>query len=147
MSGADAALLTIHLAATAGMMGVIWFVQVVQYPLFAMVDTTGFAEFEGAHRRRTSLVVGPLMAIEGFCALAIVGLMRDVVGLALPLVGLALLGAIHASTLSLQLPAHMQLEEGFDQATHRRLVASNWIRTVGWTMRVGVAGWMIIVAA
>ena len=147
MSGADAALLTIHLAATAGMMGVIWFVQVVQYPLFAMVDTAGFAEFEAAHQRRTSLVVGPLMAIEGVCALAIAGFMRDVVGLALPLVGLALLGAIHASTLWLQVPAHMRLAEGFDQATHRRLVAPNWIRTVGWTARVVVAGWMIVVAA
>ncbi len=147
MTDAEATLLAIHLAATAGMMGVIWFVQLVQYPLFALVDTAGFTAFEAAHQRRTSMVVGPLMGVEGVAALAIIIWLRDTVGLALPLTGLALLAVIHASTTFVQVPAHMRLADGFDAATHRRLVRSNWVRTIGWTTRTVLAGAMIVVAA
>jgi hypothetical protein len=50
-------------------------------------------------------------------------------------VGLALLAVVWASTWLLQVPCHTRLAGGFDAAVHRRLVASNWIRTVGWTAR------------
>ncbi|MEM9514404.1 MAG: hypothetical protein AAGA42_06055 [Actinomycetota bacterium] len=147
MTDAEATLLAIHLAATAGMMGVIWFVQLVQYPLFAAVGEDGFAAYEAMHQRRTSMVVGPLMAVEGVAALVIIVWLRDLVGLTLPLVGLVLLGVIHASTTFVQVPAHMRLADGFDAATHRRLVHSNWVRTAGWTLRTVLAGAMIVVAA
>jgi hypothetical protein len=35
----------------------------------------------------------------------------------------------------LQVPLHQKLSSGFDAAVHRRLVATNWWRTVGWTLR------------
>lgn len=44
-----AALLITHAAATLWMTGLIWFVQVVHYPLFALVGSTGFAAYESAH--------------------------------------------------------------------------------------------------
>lgn len=53
MTTAAAALLTTHLFATAAMVGLIWFVQVVHYPLFASVGADGFTDYETAHRRRT----------------------------------------------------------------------------------------------
>jgi hypothetical protein len=37
--------------------------------------------------------------------------------------------------MALQVPAHGVLAEGFDADAHRRLVASNWIRTIAWTAR------------
>jgi hypothetical protein len=36
-------------------------------------------------------------------------------------------------------PAHRRLSGGFDPAVHRRLVTSNWIRTVAWMTRLPVA--------
>ncbi|HEX2205610.1 MAG TPA: hypothetical protein VHG91_20025 [Longimicrobium sp.] len=39
------------------------------------------------------------------------------------------------STALLQVPMHGRLERGFDAAAHRRLVATNWVRTVAWTAR------------
>jgi len=48
---AATALLSIHLFATAGMVGLIWFVQVVHYPLFSRVGAVGFAEAAGADER------------------------------------------------------------------------------------------------
>ena len=56
--------LLLHLAATLFMVGVIWFVQVVHYPLLARVGTSGFEAYEQAHTRRTGWVVAPPMLAE-----------------------------------------------------------------------------------
>ena len=146
MTDAESLLLCIHLAATAAMMGLIWFVQLVHYPLFSGVDPDDFAVYEKSHQQRTAWVVGPLMGIEGVSALVIAGALRDVVGLALPLVGLGLLAVIHASTVLLQVPAHARLATGYDADVQRRLVRTNWIRTVGWSARSVIASAMLVTA-
>ena len=122
----------------------IWFVQIVHYPLFAAVGPDHFAAYESAHQKRTSWVVGPLMGVEGMSALVITATLRDEVGLVLPVVGLALLAAIHASTVFLQVPAHMRLAKGYDADAQHRLVRTNWVRTIGWSLRVVVASAMVV---
>ena len=146
MTDIETTLLAVHLAATAGMMGLIWFVQLVHYPLFEAVGPDHFVAYESAHQRRTSWVVGPLMGVEGLSALAIAAALRDEIGLALTLAGLALLAVIHASTVMLQVPAHRRLSERYDGDVVRRLVRTNWVRTIGWSLRVVVASAMIVTA-
>ena len=143
----DAVLLALHLAATAAMFGLIWFVQVVHYPLFAAVGRDSFVSYETAHRRRTTFVVGPLMAAEGLSAVLLIVAPPAGVGLVLPVAGLVLLGVIHMSTVWLQVPRHAELNEGYDEATVRRLVRSNWVRTLGWSGRCAIAAAMAIVAS
>jgi hypothetical protein len=143
----DVALLSLHLAATAAMFGVIWFVQVVHYPLFGSVGSDSFVAYETAHRRRTSFVVGPLMVAEALAAGWLVVDPPTGVGLALPVAGLMLLGVIHTSTVWLQVPRHAELNTGHDDATMRRLVRSNWVRTLGWSGRCTVAVAMVLVAS
>ena len=53
-----------HLVSTLVMVGVIWTVQVVHYPLFAGVGADGWSAYEAAHQSRITLVVGPLMVAE-----------------------------------------------------------------------------------
>jgi hypothetical protein len=146
MSEGEAVLLVAHLAATAAMCGLIWFVQVVHYPLFAGVGPDGFAAYERRHQRTTSWVVGPFMAIEGVSAVAIAAWLRDEVGLVLVGLGLALLAVIHGSTVLLQVPAHGRLAIGYDPAVAARLVRTNWIRTAGWTLRTLAAATMVVTA-
>ena len=62
----------IHAAATLYMTGLIWFVQVVHYPLMARVGGGGFAAYEAAHTNRTAWVVGPAMLAEAGTAVALV---------------------------------------------------------------------------
>jgi hypothetical protein len=50
-----------------------------------------------------------------------------------------LLAGIWASTFLLQVPCHLRLSAGWDAATHRFLVDSNWIRTIAWTLRLVLA--------
>ncbi len=147
MSTSLTALLTIHLAATAAMAGLIWFVQLVHYPLFDGVGEDGFAAYARGHQRRTSWVVGPLMTIEGVSAIALLFVPTGELPRALPVAGLLLLAVIHASTLWLQVPRHRELAVGHSAPATRRLVASNWIRTIGWTARAVLAAVMLMVAS
>jgi uncharacterized membrane protein len=124
-----------HLAATLFMTGVIWLVQVVHYPLFERV---GEAEFPGYERRHTSLitwVVGPAMLIEAITGLLLLWFRPTGVPLAQLWMGIALIAVIWLSTALVQVPCHAALSDGFDRVTHRRLVATNWIRTVAWSLR------------
>lgn len=145
MDTADLLVLSAQLAATWAMVGLIWFVQVVHYPLFAMVGAEGFADYERAHRWRTSFVVGPPMAIELLAAVALVLDPPVQLGRALPLIGLVVLGVVHLGTVTLSVPAHDRLSAGFDPAAASRLVRTNWVRTAGWSVR-GVLSLVMLAA-
>ena len=129
----DGALLAVHAGATLFMTGLIWFVQVVHYPLLARVGRAGFPEYERAHTRRTTRVVGPAMLAEAGSAGGIV--LAGAAPVALWAPGLALLVVVWASTAALQVPCHARLEREWEEAAHRRLVRTNWLRTVAWTGR------------
>ena len=127
--------LLVHVAATLFMTGLIWFVQVVHYPLFARVDAAGFAGYATAHSTRTTLVVGPPMIVELVTAVAIVVSPRDPVPTVWSWAGVLLIVAIWTSTAVLQVPRHRAFAAGFDRAAWRALVWTNWLRTVAWTAR------------
>ena len=131
--------LFVHAFATLWMVGLVWFVQVVHYPLFAQVGTQAFADYEAAHCRRTNWVVGPPMLAEAATALWLVVAAPAGVPSILTSTGIVLLGLVWLSTALLQVPRHSQLAAGFDAGAHRALVATNWIRTVAWTARGAIA--------
>ena len=140
-------LLLVHAAATLFMTGVIWFVQLVHYPLFAAVGEGEAAAYHRAHGRRTSWVVGPPMLVELATALALAWMPPAGLGRAWAWSALALLGVVWLSTAVLQVPAHQRLDAGRDPVTERRLVAGNWIRTVAWSARAVGALAMVARAA
>lgn len=128
-------ILLVHMCATWGMVGVIWFVQLVHYPLLGNVGTDKFVEYERLNVTRTGWVVIPLMLSEATTALLLAVLRPDEVLSWQIYSGLVLLLIIWLSTAMLQVPCHQQLLTTWDARTHRRLVRSNWIRTVAWTLR------------
>ncbi len=138
-SPAVGALLAIHAGATCAMAGIVWFVQVVHYPLFAAIPSGAFAHYESLHTKLTTRVVAPTMLVE---LAAAVTLVATPVGNAFPLAswgGLSLLAVIWLSTFALQVPRHRELGAGFDPHSHQRLVESNWIRTFAWSARAAIA--------
>jgi len=130
----DLAIPILHLLATGFMTGLIWFVQVVHYPLFAAVGQDAFTEYERRHMQRTGAVVGPPMVVEVGCAVWL-ALSSGPLGL----VGLALLAVVWLSTWGRQVPLHHRLSARGDQRDIRQLVASNWVRTAAWTARLPIA--------
>jgi hypothetical protein len=131
-----------HLAATLYMVGVIWFVQVVHYPLFSRVGPEKFSLYSKAHSRLTTYVVGPPMLAEAATALLLVFRRPEGVPLAAALTGLALVVVVWLSTALLQVPCHTTLRSGFDRRAWSGLVLSNWVRTVAWSARGGLVLWM-----
>ncbi|MDH3403537.1 MAG: hypothetical protein OES32_08855 [Acidobacteriota bacterium] len=132
-------LLLFHAGATLAMVGLIWFVQLVHYPLFELASERRFAAFAAEHQKRTAWVVVPLMLLEGATAVALLLAPPLGLGRALPFLGALLLGLIWLSTAGLQVPQHRRLARSRDVAAMRRLVKSNWLRTAGWTLRGALA--------
>jgi hypothetical protein len=127
--------LDLHAASTLAMCGLIWFVQVVHYPLFAGVDGGDFAKYEARHQARTTLVVGPLMLVEAATAAIIVVRHPS----ALSMIGAVCVVLLWLSTGLIQVPLHRALSNGFNTRAHRRLVGTNWLRTALWSMRSVIA--------
>ena len=124
-----------NLIATLMMTGIIWFVQVVHYPLFSRVGFSEFARYEIAHSNLTTFVVAPLMLIELITAVLLVWQRPPALSVFWLITGFALVAVIWATTFFLSVPQHNKLSLGFDLAAHRTLVLTNWIRTAAWTGR------------
>jgi hypothetical protein len=127
----------LQIVTTLLMTGIIWFVQIVHYPLFARVGVDSFAQYEALHATRTGWVVGPLMCIEFATALLLL-LDRFRPSFVTPVsawTGAVLLLILWLATGLIQVPLHNRLGAGYDAATIAQLVATNWIRTVAWTLR------------
>lgn len=132
----------VQLATTLPLVGLIWFVQVVAYPLFARAGATDFAAYHAAHSRLVTLVVGPLMLGELLAAAAWVIAPSDDLPRWVAWAGLALVATAWLVTALSSVPQHEVLAGGFDARAHERLVATNWLRTVAWTARGALLLWL-----
>lgn len=125
------------------MTGVIWFVQIVHYPLFSRVHGDGFGAYAALHGRLTTWVVAPPMLVELVSGALLLWRRPVEVWLVQTVVGFALILVIWLSTLLLQVPQHTALGAGFDEAAYRTLVFTNWLRTSAWTLRSLLVLWMV----
>jgi hypothetical protein len=128
-------LLLVHAFATCAMAGLIGFVQIVHYPLFARVGAREFGPYHERHTGWTALVVAPLMGIEMLAATRIALAPPAGVDRSFAWSAFAVLLAIWLATAGLSVPLHARLAAGRCEIAIRRLVATNWIRTVGWFAR------------
>ena len=133
----------LHALATLAMFGAIWIVQLVHYPLFSGVGEAGWATYEAQHQARITWVVAPLMVLELVTAVWLVFDRPLFVPSWAALLGVLLVGVIWLSTAFVQVPLHNALSRSFDVAVHDRLVSTNWIRTVAWSLRAGLVGWIV----
>lgn len=137
-------IILVELLSTAYLTGLIWFVQVVHYPLFAAVGVDRFCDYEKRHVRLTSLVVGPPMLIEAASAIALGFMQIHQQIRMLNLVGIGLLIVIWLSTWSLQVPCHRLLECNHSDTVIGKLVKTNWLRTIAWTIRMLLIAAMVL---
>jgi hypothetical protein len=122
-------------AATLIMVGLIWFVQRVHYPLLAKFEVGQQREVGNDHQRRTSQVVALPMLIEGVSTLVLLVDRPEQVTLVLPWLGAFLLAISLGSTIFLSVPLHQKMVDQPSAEIGVKLVATNWPRTVSWTLR------------
>jgi hypothetical protein len=131
-----------HLGSSLYMVGLIWFVQVVHYPLFASVGSLEFRSYEQRHTALTTWVVAPPMLIEVATGMLLIWLRPPSLPAWSLWTGGALLVVIWLSTAFVQIPCHRVLSHRFDPLVHQRLVWTNWLRTLAWSLRGGFVLWM-----
>ena len=129
------AVLVISAAASWAMVGLIWMVQVVHYPMLAEFSASSPGTAAVVHQRRISWVVGPLMAAEGVTALILLvdrpaTIERD------ERLGRSFVAGRGAALDRPRPGATPQpIGAGHDRAVARRLISTNWVRTIAWTGR------------
>ena len=104
-------------AATLFMAGVLWTMQLLNYPLLALVGTEAFPRYEAAHNRRFALVVVPGVLAAACGGIGLAASRPGRVPLWAPICELALLAVVIISTAVLQGRQHGVLARGFDQRT------------------------------
>lgn len=129
------ALLFAHMVSTLLMIGIIWFVRVMRYPLMVCVGAEHCGRYAQLHQSPTTLVIaGPILVEE----LSAIGLFAWFPLLRLSPAFLAagvLLGMIWASTTWWQVPLDQTLARGYDERHIRRLVQTNSLRMPAWSLR------------
>ncbi len=130
-------LFLVQLTATLLMTGLIWFVQIVHYPLFAHVGEQAFVPYARRHATLTGYVVGAPMLLELASALAtLVSALRPVfLSTTAAWISAALVLLLWATTGLLQVPLHERLGRAHNSQLIRSLVAGNWVRTALWSAR------------
>ena len=135
-----------HMASTLFMVGLIWTIHSVHYPLFAHVGESTYAAFQSEHVNRIGKLLLLPWLIEGITLLgvlilAFLGNRRD---LRLPAflngVGMAIALIISGVWSA---PAHGELADGFDAVVHDRLMTANLVRSFAWTLCGICAVWIV----
>ena len=132
-----------HAGATLYLVGVIWIVQILVYPAMANVGAGDYSAYHNLHTSRISPVVAPAMIIELLTAIYFVFAVWETVDRRYFWFGLALVLIIWISTFFLQVPLHEKLAKGFSADVQQRLVWTNWIRTIAWTLRGALVLWLV----
>jgi hypothetical protein len=116
------------------LLGIVWFVQVIQYPLFSEVGAEQFQQYESAYTQRAGWLIAPLMLLELAACFIWVFWANRSSRMSMMLSLLALIG-IWLSTFFVQVPLHTQLQQGWDSNTANELITSNWMRVILWTVK------------
>lgn len=131
-------LLLLNAAAVLALTGIIWFVQIAHYPLFAEVGDDRWDAYHREHSRRTTWVVIAPMTLDLLTSVALVLERPPQVEAWLAAAGALAAIATWAVTGALAVPAHRALGAGWNGAIGSRLVRVNWLRTVAWTAHAAI---------
>ncbi len=122
-------LTTLQLIVDSGLLVLIWLVQLIIYPSFRYTEEKVFIGWHSRYTALIGLIVTPLMflqvGVEVFCFLA-----QDI-----RWQRILILLVIWLATFSLSVPCHSRLHgAGKNMIVIQRLVTTNWIRTLCWSL-------------
>ena len=122
-------LLQIQLMVDSGLLMLIWLVQTIIYPSFHHINKEVFKTWHISYTRAISSIVSPLMLLQAGLELyqASAGGPRWW--------RILLIVAIFYTTFVFSVPCHKELQSnGKKTAVIERLVQTNWLRTLLWTL-------------
>lgn len=128
-----------NLVLSAFMVGVIWFVQIIQYPLLAKIGAESFIDYHREYTKRAGYLLGPVMVFEMGIAVLLCFLSWNSSTFFWWLLNIGLVLAIWFVTFRVSVPDHEKLAQGASAGVIRHLVVTNWWRTFFWTLKMLIA--------
>jgi len=122
----------VNLILSVSLCTLIWIIQILHYPSFKFYSETTFNEAMSFHQRRISYITLPLMLTELMVVLAMVINRPETHNFLL--LGIVLL--IWISTFLFQVPIHNKLLFNKNNSLITRLVMTNWLRTILWSIKL-----------
>jgi hypothetical protein len=123
----------LYLYSNLALIGLIWTVQIVHYPSFLFIDKKRSLEFQDFHMKSITYIVMPLMLIELFCGAIL--LYKNYTNIIF-LIGFISLLVIWAWTFFVNVPIHSKLIINFEEDEVKKLIKSNWPRTILWSVKL-----------
>jgi hypothetical protein len=123
---------------------VMWYIQVVHFPMLRFVGADRFEQYYRELKMKNTLLFFPLFSLEIFTSVALLLSFTMVSDFTASvqnqffLVGfsLILLFVLHLVNFQMIRPLLSSLQTDTDGKKHQRLVRMQWIRTLGWTIRL-----------
>jgi len=133
-----------NLVVSSFMVGLIWLIQLVSYPLFSYVNVGDFQKYHSRHVKKITPIVALAMTLEASIALILlIFTPSDSVGLLV--INTLLVCLIWVSTAFIQIPYHQRLEFPKNQILYtEKLIKTNWIRTILWTFKLIISIWVLM---
>ena len=133
-----------NLVVSSFMVGLIWLIQLVSYPLFSYVNVGDFQKYHSGHVKKITPIVALAMTFEASIALILlIFTPSDSVGLLV--INTLLVCLIWVSTAFIQIPYHQRLEFPKNQILYtEKLIKTNWIRTILWTFKLIISIWVLM---
>jgi len=124
----------IHTISTSIMVGVIWVMQIVHYPIFRFVNKEEYHDFQNFHMQRITYIVVPSMIVELLSGIIVLYLNINIsfqfqASMALLIIIWLLTGFVFSNI-------HNNLLNGFNHKTGHSLILWNWVRTTLWSIRL-----------
>lgn len=128
-------LIVLEMIFTSYLVGLIWTIQRVHYPSFSFIEETSYKTFQNFHMKQITFVVGPIMLAE--MVISVKNLINSNFGL-IEAINFSLLSIIWISTILWTVPLHNQLLERKDKRIIKKLVKSNLLRSIIWSLRLSI---------
>ncbi len=122
-------LTALQLIVDSGLLILIWLVQLIIYPSFRYTEENQFVAWHGRYTALIGLIVAPLMFTQVGVEVAFF-LRQDQ-----RWNRILIILVIWTATFGLSVPCHNRLHrQGKELITLKRLVTTNWIRTLCWSL-------------
>lgn len=117
--------------------GLIWTIQLVHYPIFHRLGKNRFTTHIEFHKKSISFIVVPLMLLELGTSFFLT--FTEESYSIYHASGFIIVLCIWITTFLIQVPLHNRLSVTYSKSDISKLVGTNWIRTILWTLKAGIS--------
>jgi hypothetical protein len=132
-------LLLVNVAATLFLAGIMWSLQMVQFPLMLSAQSAEFIGYVRAQRTRNTILMTLPMLVEVITGVWLLTTPIPSRHLTTAMVFLAIAWIVTFGSI---VPLHARIMRGYDAKAIQTLIRVNWIRTICWSARGALMIWI-----